>query len=410
MVRRVMERRANGYNRTSSSYPEFRSTELASRVVDPKDIKLGHETDASGLSAIGSGYIDSLRIASAQNLDPSYLSGDLGVVRGQLREAALVIKDSERALGAYYDDMPELLAKELDPKSGNVLGNLYHSSDEVLRDFLVWNSDRVATAASERQPELDNIKEEFARLMQGAINRGLPLSEEQLITRLSDSQMTFADPVSVALRKARGTYRERDRLIQVPITSDNDELRSRSFHELTHLVSGSTVVRETDDEFSDYGMIDSLNVIRDGLADRSGYNSAPLWMREALTEQVSQVILTGDQIDFQQVASKRFFRVNSGAYRQDRKVLSVLVRDIPATLAAYFEDAVPSSGGHLPYNEYFWDQLEHEYGKGIQKFVWSYETPRGTTELKSTITELKRLRAKESIKATLPPLVGFDKA
>lgn len=139
--------------------------------------------------------------------------------------------------------------------------------------------------AGERRPELELAKQQFAERMHYAIDHeGLPLTHEQLDTRLGVTSLFFADCFALGFgTTGQCLSTDETEIIHVAISQTGENLTKTTYHELLHAISGSAVKRS-------------------GLRVAPGKNG--LWSNEAMTDTLAVLLLDEEAIGYRFDSSK----------------------------------------------------------------------------------------------------------
>lgn len=301
----------------------------------------------------------------------------------------------------YYDDMPESLKQEigLSDDIAPLFSRLQHAPDDVLSSFLLWNTSHINVFSLEGQPLLDSMKQGFAQTMKSAIRHGLPLSPSQLQTRLDDSRIVMVDPMSAMLESLGGYYELDTRAVNIAATTDATTVRQVGTHELLHLVSGAKIEAMTDLKEREAPTGPIFNVSRCGLAQKDG-SDAPQWINEAITEQLTLLLLDHTPDDFRTIDSTEFFITTNGTYRYERAALRYLLGhdvSIYHMLAAYFEDTTPQNNIELPLTTAFWQMIEKKYGEDVFEHIASVSYIKTREQYDTFVDSLEQLRINRAL-------------
>ena len=362
------------------------------RVVDPTEVTVEHaETNGHSLSndwdtIEGNRLIVS--IGGLQFLPPhmreeeversrKYLKDTIGACRAKVIAALDRGLDRDNSYTQHVallsDQLPEHLAASLVlncEKGSTLLHQLGSADDETLADFMIWHGRFLQQENEKMKPEFEKYKQEFLVAVRDAIeHHNLPLSLKQLETRMENVSITLGDPLALRLESVGGYYEVLTRDVYIARFSDSELTKKVVFHELMHHLSGQTTSQIGHEEEYTYNRGE-----RSGLSFPGG-QKAPTWINEALTEQLSQVLLAGGEIDYSTATTEDFFEIKQGAYPVERDATSVTMRDIPLPklLTAYFEDAVLADDGTaLPATREFWDTVTDELGDGFVELATKY--------------------------------------
>ena len=275
--------------------------------------------------------------------------------------------------------LPEDIAADLEltdrSKGIELFGKLSTASDETVGDFIIWHGEYLERKNRELEPVIDTLKQEFTDAITAAIDsHNLPVSHEQLKTRMDNISFTVCDPIAMNMESLGGYYNVHTRDIYVAPYTKPENLKKVVFHELMHHLSGQTTYIDRDLE-EDW--VSGGRGIRSGLVFPSG-DRVPTWMNEAITEQMAQVLLGDQDIDFEDATVSDFFAIKEGTYLMERDAMSVVMEDISLKdmLRAYFEDAVPSDDAEaiLPAARQFWGSVTDELGDAFLKHAMEYST------------------------------------
>lgn len=275
-------------------------------------------------------------------------------------------------IDAMLEDYPidDELKSRLRP-SGEVygmLGALIQCDGQTLLDFCTWNQQYQAEIREKQMPEIQRGIEEWHEKMLHALrNQGLPISEEQLVSRMQQLAVIQVDPLAYAFKKPGvvATHKSALRTVIVRSTETGDDLKSGLWHELMHHASGMTLVRQTWKNIKDNTVHIRSNIPRRVGLQRARSRISRVWLDEAFTEQLTVNFLSEqwDKFDYRNISVSEFFALESGFYRGFRKRAKIFLRgngqeaneeitdeefmnwpEIPIinVLAAYFEDYRPS--------------------------------------------------------------------
>ena len=153
-----------------------------------------------------------------------------------------------------------------------------------------------------------------------------------------------------------------------------------------------------DKDYPDDEAFMSVEIERAGVADKDGKN-APVWIQEAISEQLTQLVLGKMPDDFSSIAKNEFFSAKDGAHQYEREALEFTLddADVPQLLAANFENATPENKGVLVQNNLFWERMENRYGRQIHDLVNPYDTMDTVQSLMDFKAKLNSLRAKKEM-------------
>lgn len=270
--------------------------------------------------------------------------------------------------------IPENIWEKINPdKNDNSrsIEKIINAPDDALGDFIMWHG----KATEERQLQAMNVfekyKQEFGDRIKAAIeSASLPLDWKQAEERLKNVNFAICDPLTMHVEAIGGYYMVGSRTVYIPYPIKHSEFRAIAYHELFHHLSGQTTVKE-ELEYEDYEEDPNIptyvvnNYQRSGLTYPTG-QKAPKWINEAITEQLSRILLSNEQnLDFSEASVAEFFANHDGVYTKERDALSIIAADLDLQdlLAAYFEDAIPSeTTPPLSRTRNFWGQVIQRNG------------------------------------------------
>lgn len=269
---------------------------------------------------------------------------------------------SERAFGAHYfeyfdaihdirrrlGEQQELL--EPDTFGFSILQSLrsaLHEADlgvDVMRmsnDQVVdYTRERARTKVFEceqRDAELQPIADKFRRrLIHAATKQHLPVDLPTALAKLDAVRIIYFDGV-----EAEGSFDLTTGLVRIGLTDDPDEQESRVFHELSHVVGGYEMVRNSRSD-------ENVRATRFGLLTVSHHGQQLRWLGEAVTDKLS-VLLQDEGVDYRQLSLKEVFDTKNANphYRTDERVLRAVLNGpegkVPFydVIAAHTEDYDP---------------------------------------------------------------------
>ncbi|MGB4966918.1 MAG: hypothetical protein WBO35_01835 [Candidatus Saccharimonadales bacterium] len=276
--------------------------------------------------------------------------------------------------------IPDEIWDKIDPEHNDVfrsLSTLYKSDDEALRDFIVWHGKSLQAERERAEPLFEQYKQEFASKLRHAVEeQGLPLDLEQLETRMQDVGFAICDPLVMQLESLGGYYDVRSRTVSAALT-DPVRFKKVVFHELMHHISRQAASTSyTDPSNPSMGRADTI--FSTGMIYSNG-TRVPMWINEAVTEQLAQIFLSAStDFDFSKAIMADFFANKKGTYGLERDVLSVVASELSlhTMLKAYFEDSIPTPGGDpVAATRAFWKSAVDKYGLDVVEII---ETERGT--------------------------------
>jgi hypothetical protein len=186
--------------------------------------------------------------------------------------------------------------------------------------------------------------QDFKHSLQTAIEeQGLPITLSEVQNRLSNLRIRTSDPLLVELQGENGTFDALTQEIMICAVDDPTELRETVYHELLHAISGLTMSIEPNESEANYDS-DVIHALRAGLG---GPDNRLHWLNEAITEQLTQILVADQPVDFNTLTGIDIHNMpewHEGVYNDERELLVVImdsgVEHIPfkTLLEAYFEE------------------------------------------------------------------------
>lgn len=234
------------------------------------------------------------------------------------------------------------------------------ATNEQLIDFLKWNRDYVLEIRQEHDKWL---KEKFEYIKLDTLNflqnSGLPIDFQSVVQKMQRLEINYADPFLSIVTETAGEYfiKNEHILISTELLSDHSNEYKTITHELLHAISGRILIS---------GKHESGQYIEHKIS-RFGYdlNLNYLWLNEAITEQLAQLISNNHRINVTSPLplTHKVFREDTmdlGTYLDTRQFLKLLLENyqidtgeelIRNLLIGYFEDYLPDkdAGQRSPY-------------------------------------------------------------
>lgn len=322
----------------------------------------------------------------------------LGAARQQLYEVgnhptALLILEARGEL------LPQELSAQIFSK-GSRQATLYEAllatDSASLAAFLTWNKDYVDSLDEPLRPKLAASVQKFHDRLGNAIDhQHLPLSRQQLASRLATIEFVIADPLVSALESMPSRYEAASMRAFITPTADTQALEDSVFGTLLPHVSGKTTLAQMFPDATE----PMVEVIRSGLASPTGEH-VPQWLTDASTDLLATCLSSASwqELDFQNLTRQDIIKLASGQHSPNVWVLLSLMRQVPTlashVVAAYFEDTevLNEAEQTLPAASALWNTLTGHYGpQGAEAIYYTPAYP-SQTRLESLVAYLPKQR------------------
>jgi len=376
-------------------------------ILNPRKFESDHKSnlvfsgrpDYLGMAYFAS--LDRLERLKSLNAPDEIINEEKQLIEERLKQAQKQLKailKSDPQVGQLIDEYPvppelkkRIINQEQEPSS-SFHEALTEAKPEDFARFLKWNRDYIQGLTEKEKPTIERIKKEYFNRIKFAIyNQNLPVPISQVKTRLKRVKIDLTDPLAMQDADLGGYYSAFELRIAVAAIKDRNYLRRILYHELTHLISGHTIVKS---RYINYGDQPALEEdYYEDLVDRhrvgmnykfgDGTKISRRWMNEAITEQLTQILLSDDgyKKDFSKINVMDFFSDIDhqgslisqiyGSYLKERHLLRAFLpknnRIVPAMLGAYFEDHLPTTppGQRTTMRRLFINELKKAHGNVV---------------------------------------------
>lgn len=222
--------------------------------------------------------------------------------------------------------------------------------------FLQWNANFMESINQEKGPKLQAMLGEAMQQVENFLQASnLPVDLEVIKQKFARLKVLYTDPFSNIESGTLGWFRPSSESIGIlpdlpGVFTEKPDLHRVLVHELLHAASGRLVTNEEVDAGWSYA-----------LSHKAGYSIGSTqegklkWLNEALTEQLTQLVVAGSNFDYHTLDHAMLFHEGSldkGSYRDAREFTSIFVKEfqantgadiLQALVAGYFEDYQPDN-------------------------------------------------------------------
>lgn len=275
----------------------------------------------------------------------------------KLRNELIKIASTRAAeeINNFYQDKYQLPLQKPDP---NINYNLIkfltdEATPNQMIDFINWNKEYITNLKGEKDQDLkDKLNLSRSNVLNFLHKSNFPVDYQTIEQKLDRVDIGYSDPILDILENRNGRYFLKEEHIHVSVRlldnfkAERDEVETIT-HELLHVISGRMLISKRDEN----------NNYLEHILPRVGYGlrNSYIWLDEALTEQLAQLINNGYNLDLTRKLrlKDRLFRestMQSGTYNETRQFTKILLdnyhndlgEDITSNLLiGYFEDYIP---------------------------------------------------------------------